>query len=127
MFPKNMTQNRGIICYGTEGHLPLPYLSLSRPRPQLALQLRFNFFKIFIKTKISLHNSSIHRNGSIFLSIFLPLWYYIWLIWFICRFSLSFTFDLGKLAPTSPPPPPDFDGITPLTKKQLNWRCKLVL
>ena len=50
---------------------------LSLPDPVCRLrQQKFNLFKKLVRTKISLHNSSIHRNWLVFFSIFLPLWYY---------------------------------------------------
>ena len=89
--------SRAVICYGVGGNFP--------PRPQFAPspQLKFNFFRNLVKSKISLHNSSIHRNWSVFFTIFLPLWYYL----------AHFLVFKGKIGSNFAPSPQDFDEIMP--------------
>ena len=91
--------------------------TVSALRLQFVPQTKFCFFKNLVKTKLSLHNSSIHRNVSVFLVHFCRYG----ILWLTCQFSASFTLDLGNLAPT--PPSPGFDKNTTVAK----WRLFSIL
>ena len=111
----------------------------ANPRPRFASPLlKFSSFKNLVKTKISLHNSRINRNRSVFFcviftcillkSIIIVQCYVVAYLygtkWLIFQFLLSFSLDMGKLAPTLPPHPKNFDEITPLLVSLILLRPK---
>jgi hypothetical protein len=79
------------------GQLPFPDLSLPTT-PVPPLQLKFSLSKNIVKTKISLHSSSIQRNRSIFFVVLVIFCYYVAVFQFYCHFHLIWE-DWLKICP----------------------------